>query len=170
MPRRASDLWLLVLAVITASFLWLLAHRSSSTQRGYDVPVSFQGVPEELVITDQSARAVNIQVLSTAAAHREISSTPLDYAVDVSGARPGPALYEVDPSRILDQLPRGAQITSRSPASIEVTYERRGRRSVAEGGVLDDLAAGPHGLEEVAEVVDAVAVASRRAVEGLVGL
>ena len=34
MPRRASDLWLLIVAAITASFLWLLAHRSSTIQRG----------------------------------------------------------------------------------------------------------------------------------------
>jgi hypothetical protein len=130
MPRRASDLWLLIVAAITASFLWLLAHRSSTIQRGYDVPVSLKGVPERLVITEQSAEAVNIQVLSSAAAHREISSAKLDYEVDVSGAKPGPALYAVDPTLILEQLPRGTQITSRSPASIEVSYERRGRKAV----------------------------------------
>jgi diadenylate cyclase len=130
MPRRASDLWLFVLALVTASFLWLLAHRSSTDQKGYDVPVRLVGVPENLVVTDQSADVVNIQVRSTAAAHREISSTRMEYKVDVSGAKPGPALYEIDQGLLLEQLPRGSQITSRSPASIEVTYERRGRKSV----------------------------------------
>lgn len=130
MPRRASDLWLLLLAATAASFLWLVSHRSSGEQRSYDVPVVFKGVPERLVITGESADVVNIQVKSTAAAHREISSTKVDYEIDVSGAKPGPALYEVDPSRILDRLPRGSEITSRSPASIEVVYERRGRKSV----------------------------------------
>lgn len=147
MPRRASDLWLLIVAAITASFLWLLAHRSSTIQRGYDVPVSLKGVPERLVITEQSAEAVNIQVLSSAAAHREISSAKLDYEVDVSGAKSGPALYVVDPTLILEQLPRGTQITSRSPASIEVTYERRGRkvvdvRPVVEGEPADGFVLG----------------------------
>jgi len=130
MPRRASDLWLLLLAAIAASFLWLLSHRSSGEQRGYDIPVVFKGVPQELVITGQSADVVNIRVKSTAAAHREISASQLEYAIDVAGAKPGPALYEVEPSRILERLPRNSEITSRSPASIEVEYERRGRKSV----------------------------------------
>ena len=153
MPRRASDLWLLVLAAITASFLWLLAHRSSTDQKGYDVPVLLQGVPDNLVVTDQSADVVNIQVRSTAAQHREISSARIEYPLDVSGAKPGPALYEVDQGLILDQLPRGSQISSRSPASIEVTYERRGRKSVrirpdlegepAEGFVLQQVSVDP---------------------------
>ena len=149
MPRRASDLWLLIVAVITASFLWLLAHRSSTIQRGYDVPVSLKGVPERLVITEQSADAVNIQVQSTAAAHREISSAQLDYEVDVSGAKPGPAIYAVDPTLVLEQLPRGAQITSRSPANIEVTYERRGRKSVQIRPVLEGEPADGFLLTEV---------------------
>ncbi len=153
MPRRASDLWLFVLAAVTASFLWLVAHRSSTDQKGYDIPVRLQGVPDTLVVTDQSADVVNIQVRSTAASHREISSTRIEYEVDVSGAKPGPALYEIDQGLILEQLPRGSQITSRSPASIEVSYERRGRKSVqirpdlegepAEGFVLQEVAVDP---------------------------
>jgi YbbR domain-containing protein len=153
MPRRASDLWLLVLAGITASFLWLLAHRSSTDQKGYDIPVLLQGVPDNLVVTDQSADVINIQVRSTAANQREISSARIEYPVDVSGAKPGPALYEVDQGLILSQLPRGSQITSRSPASIEVTYERRGRKSVrirpdlegepAQGFVLQQVSVEP---------------------------
>lgn len=152
-PRRASDLWLLLLAAFAASFLWLLSHRSSGEQRAYDIPVVFKEVPEQLVITGQSADVVNVRVKSTAAAHREISATQFDYEIDVSGAKPGPALYEVDPSRILDRLPRNSEITSRSPASIEVLYERRGRKSVkiradvegepAEGYLLAEVAVEP---------------------------
>jgi YbbR domain-containing protein len=153
MPRRASDLWLFVLALVAASLLWLIYHRQSTDQKAYDIPVVFREVPENLVITDQSADVVNVQVMSTPAAHREIAGAQLEYAIDVSGARPGPALYEVDQRLILDQLPRGSQITSRSPASIEVTYERRARRSVkiradlegepADGYVLMDVAVDP---------------------------
>ncbi len=153
MPRRASDLWLFVLAAVTASFLWLVAHRSSTDQKGYDIPVRLERMPDTLVVTDQSANVVNIQVRSTAASHREISSARIEYEVDVSGAKPGPALYEIDQGLILDQLPRGSQITSRSPASIEVTYERQGRKSVqvrpdlegepAEGFMLEEVAVDP---------------------------
>jgi hypothetical protein len=48
--------------------------------------------------------------------------------VDVAGAKPGLSVYEVDVSRF--DLPRGANVVSRSPASLEVEFEKRGRRSV----------------------------------------
>jgi diadenylate cyclase len=153
MARRASDLWLLILAALIAGFLWLLAHRSSTIERGYDIPVAFREIPERLVITEQSADVVNIQVQGSRAAHRQISPTKIEYSIDVSGGNPGPAVYVVDRSRIEDQLPRGASIVSRSPASIEVTFERSGRKSVqiradlegepAEGFILTEVAVDP---------------------------
>ena len=55
----------------------------------------------------------------------------------------------MDPTLVLEQLPRGAQITSRSPASIEVNYERRGRKSVQIRPVLEGEPAEGFLLSEV---------------------
>ncbi len=153
MPRRASDLWLLILAAMIASFLWLLAHRSTSIERGYDVQIAFHDVPEQLVVTDQSVDVVNIQVQGSRAALRQVSAAKMEYALDISGARPGPAVYSVDRARLDEQLPRGTSVVSRSPASIEVTFERRGRKSVkiepdvvgepAEGFVVSEVSIEP---------------------------
>ncbi len=153
MPRSASDVWLLLLAIFASCLLWLQAHRAANESQGFDIPISFQEIPETLVMTSRNADVVNIQVLGTRADLRELSRTPLEYAIDVSGARPGPALYEVETTRIDGQLPRRAQITSRSPSAIEVTFERRGRKSVeirpdvvgepAEGFVVTQVAVEP---------------------------
>jgi YbbR domain-containing protein len=149
--RSASNFWFGLLAIVVATFLWFLAHRSSMIERGYDIPVVFNGVPERLVITDQSADVVNIQVQGSRAAHRNFFATKSEYGIDVAGAKPGPALYELDLSRI--ELPRGSQIVSRSPASVEVEFERRGRKSVqirpdlegepADGFVISEIAVDP---------------------------
>lgn len=120
----------LLLALTIAFVLWGMTHGSSEVDRGFDLPVVFQGVPEDLVITEKSADVVNIRVLASRAAQREISPSKLEYPVVVEGGRPGRAVYEVDLTRVEDQLPRGAKIVSRSPASIDVKFERRGRRSV----------------------------------------
>ena len=116
------------LALGISMVLWGIAHSSSSVQRSLDVPVSFQNLSDDLVITGQSTDRVNIRVRGSPAALRNLSAAKLEYLVDVAGAKPGMGDYEVDASRL--DLPRGANVVSRSPASLEIDFERRGRRAV----------------------------------------
>lgn len=128
MARRGPGLRLGFLALVIAMVLWGMAHGTSSIERGFDIPVVFNGISEKVVITEQSADMVNIRVVGSRAALRNVSVGKMEYPVEVSGGQPGPAVYEVDVTRI--QLPRGARIVSRSPSRIEVKFERRGRKSV----------------------------------------
>jgi len=146
-PASSFRPGLAFLAVATSAVLWGMAHGSSTIERGFDVPVVFQGVPEDLVLTEQSADVVNIRVVASRAALRNLSASSMEYAVAVAGGRPGPAVYEVDTTRI--DLPRGARILSRSPATLEVMFEARGRRSVT---VRPDLVGEPAPGFEVGEV------------------
>jgi YbbR domain-containing protein len=120
----------LLLSAAIALVLWGMAHGTSSIERSVDIPVIFDGVPDNLVITGRSADAVNVRVLGSRAALRNVSPTKFEYRIDISDSRPGPAVFEVDASRIDQDLPRGARIVSRSPATIEVSLERRGRKSL----------------------------------------
>ena len=120
----------LLLSAAIALVLWGMAHGTSDIERSVDIPVVFLDVPEEVVITGRSADAVNIRVLGSRAALRNVSPTKLEYRIDVSDAKPGPAVYEVDTSIVDQELPSGARILSRSPASIEISLERRGRKSL----------------------------------------
>ena len=126
--RPFANLGYKVLAVVFALFLWVVARGSSSVERGFDVPVVLQGLPGELVVVDQGADMVNLRVSGTRAALRNLEPERLDYAVDLSGAKPGVAKFEVDLSRF--DLPRGARIVSRSPAQIELALESRATRPV----------------------------------------
>jgi YbbR domain-containing protein len=137
-----------LLALVIASILWGIAHGSSSVERGLDIPVSFHALPEDLVITGQSTDQVNIRVRGSRAALRNLSPAKLDYVVDVAGAKPGLAAYEIDVSRF--DLPRGTNVVSRSPATLEVEFERRGRRSVR---VRADLEGHPAGGFLMGDVV-----------------
>jgi YbbR domain-containing protein len=118
----------LALAFLIALFLWGVAHGSSSIERGYDLPIVLRSVPESLVVTDRSADVVNVRVMGSRAALRNLEPGNLEYVVDVSQAQAGQANYEVDVSRL--DLPRGARIVSRSPAQIEVSFERRSAKAV----------------------------------------
>ena len=125
--RRASP-GSMVLAIVIAIFLWVVAHGSSSIERGFDVPVVLKGVPEDLVITDQTADVVNVRLLGSPGALRNVAPQKLQYALNVGNAKPGIAEFEVDPSGL--EFPRGARVIARSPARIEIKFESRASKAV----------------------------------------
>jgi YbbR domain-containing protein len=146
-----SNLRYKILALLAALLLWGVSHSTSSVERGFDIPVVPGNVPEDLVITGQSTDAVNIRVRATNAALRRLSVAELAYTVDLAGARAGNTEREVELAAM--SLPRGAQIVSRSPASLEFTLERKSTRAVkvradidgdpAHGFVVDDVEIDP---------------------------
>lgn len=146
-----SNLRYKVVALLAALMLWGVSHSTSSVERGFDIPVVPGNVPEDLVITGQSTDAVNIRVRATNAALRRLSVAELSYAVDLAGARAGTTEREVELAAM--SLPRGAQIVSRSPASLEFTLERKSTRAVkvradidgepAPGFVVDEVVIDP---------------------------
>ena len=125
---RAYQIRYGLLALVISGVLWGMAHGSSRIDRGFDIPVAFVGMPEDLVITRKSTAEINIRVLGQRAALRDIAAKDLEYEVNLEGAKPGNAVYLVDETTLV--LPQGAQILSRSPATIELEFERRGRKSV----------------------------------------
>jgi len=135
MSRLGANLGLKFFALAIAVFLWWVAHGSTSVERGYDLPIVLRGMPEDLVITDQSGDVVNVRVLGSRAALRNLRPDRLEYVVDVSGAKPGASDFEIDTSHL--DLPRGARIVSRSPAQVVLTFERRGSKSVPVRADLD---------------------------------
>jgi YbbR domain-containing protein len=125
---RAYQIRYGLLALAIAAALWGMSHGSSKIERGFDIPVAFVGMPEELVITRKSTQVINIRVLGPRAALRDISAKDLEYAVNLEGAKPGNAVYLVDETTLV--MPQGARILSRSPATIELEFERKSRKSV----------------------------------------
>jgi YbbR domain-containing protein len=117
-----------LLALVLALFLWVVAQGSSPIELGFDVPVVLNGIPEELVVTDESVDAIHLRVKGTRAVLRNLSPTKLEYPLDVSGAKVGVSEYVVDASHL--DLPRGAEPVSRSPMEIQVSFEKRATQAV----------------------------------------
>ncbi|MCP5042222.1 MAG: hypothetical protein GY944_14445 [bacterium] len=130
MARRFANLrpGALLLALVIAVILWALAHGASSIERAYDVPVELESIGEDLVVTDQTPRNINVRIMGSQAALRNVDPGKLRYPIDVSGSKPGDAEFEVDVSNI--SLPRGARIVSRSPSRVFIHFEPRGRKAV----------------------------------------
>jgi len=139
------------MAVAIAMVLWGIAHGEKRTERNVDIPVALYGLPDDIVVTDQSTREINIRVQGSRAALRNVSPTTMEYPVIVEGAKPGPAIYDIEATHI--DAPRGVKVVSRSPARIELEFEPKGRKNVriradiegepAEGFVLGEILVDP---------------------------
>ncbi len=128
MKALISNLRYKLLAVGIALFLWGVSHGSATIDRGFDIPVVLQNVPEHMVVTDKSADVVNVRVMGRRALLRSLTTEEMEYRLDVSQVKPGVAEFEVDVSRL--EFPNGVRTVSRSPSRIEVSFERRGRKTV----------------------------------------
>jgi len=142
MARRAGNLrfGVLLLAMGIAALLWGMAHGQRDIDRPFDLPVELTGLPEDLVVTDLSADAINVRIQGSRAALRNLNSGQLYYPLDVSGAKTGQGEYEVDLTLLDSELPKSARIVSRSPSHLLVRFERRGRKAV---GVRADVEGEP---------------------------
>ena len=145
--RRRSTLRYAFLAVGISMVLWSIAHGGSTVEREFDIPVVFSRLPEDLVITDQTATKINVRVQGSRAAFRALVVSELEYVENVVGAKPGRARYEVDTDRL--DLPRGVQPVGLSPAQIDVQFELRARKNVP---VRADLQGTPPEGYQVGEV------------------
>lgn len=126
--RRSGNFKYGLMAMLIATVLWGIAHGEKSTERNMDIPVVFYGLSDELVISEQSTNEINIRVQGSRAALRNVSPTTMEYPVTLDGAKPGPAMYDVEASYI--DVPRGVKVVSRSPARIELEFQPRGRKNV----------------------------------------
>jgi len=150
----------LFLSLLIALLLWGMAHGTASIDRGFDVPVVFDDIPDHLVLTEQSTDAVNIRVLGNPSSLRNLADRPAEYVIDVSGARAGPSVHEVEASVI--ELPRGARIVSRSPSRIEYEFEPRGRKSVRVRAAVEGTPAEGHQITRVEVDPPSVALTGSR--------
>ena len=117
-----------LLALVIALALWGLSHSSSEQQRSIDLPVVISGIPDELVVTSKSVQEVNLRVMGSRAALRNLSREELVYPLELAGAKPGRLTVDVDAAIL--ELPRGTRVVSRSPSRVEVALAPRGTRSV----------------------------------------
>ncbi len=137
-----------LMAVTVAFLLWGFSHTTISSERGFDLPVALEGVPEDLVVTEQTSDTVNVRVRGSRASLRSMLDGDLVYLVNLTGAKLGVTAHEVETQDL--QLPRGLQIVSRSPAGIEFTLASRGRRAVPLKADISGLPSEGFKIERVA--------------------
>jgi YbbR domain-containing protein len=143
--QRTGILRYIFMAIAISMVLWVIAHGERDSEQNFDISVALHGLPDDMVVTEQSETEINIRVQGSRASLRNVTSTDMEYPINLEGVKSGPAVYDVEASHI--ESPRGIKVVSRSPARIDLTIEPRGRKHVrirpdVEGDPADGFVAG----------------------------
>ncbi len=110
-----------IVALLIACVLWASAQGVTDAEQSFDIPVQVENVPESLVVIEESAHEINLRVMGSRAALRQVSKNLQHYSVSFEGAEAGEARLAVNKEQIA--LPRGARIVASSPSTLVYALE-----------------------------------------------
>ena len=119
---RLFQNWLYKLsAFLIACVLWAAAQGVTDVEQSFDIPIQVEDVPENVVVIEESAHEINVRVMGSRAALRQVQKNVQHYSVSFEGSQAGEARLAVNKEQIT--LPRGARIVASSPSTLVYTLE-----------------------------------------------
>ncbi len=122
------NLGLKALALILAMALWYFVAGQSSVEVGFFVPLSFSGIPEDMVMTTAPAGEVAVRVRGPKLVINNLTASKISADLDLSGAAEGLNKYRVEVDNIA--VPTGVMVTSVKPSSVRFRLEKIMRKAV----------------------------------------
>ena len=119
--RIFDNLLYKIVALLIACVLWAAAQGVTDVEQSFDIPVQVESVPDNLVVIEESAHEINLRVMGSRAALRQVLKNVQHYAVSFEGAKAGEARLAVNKEQIT--LPRGARIVASSPSMLVYALE-----------------------------------------------
>ena len=117
-----------VVALLIACVLWAAAQGVTDVEQSFDIPVQVENVPDSLVLVEESAHEINLRVMGSRAALRQVTKTVPHYAVSFDGVKAGETRLAVNKDQIT--LPRGARIAASSPSTLVYALESVSSKTV----------------------------------------
>jgi YbbR domain-containing protein len=116
------NLPLKLLSLLIASSLWFFVNFGErDTEESLKVPLELRNIPAHLMITSPRVDFIDVRVSGPRALLGRIDRNRVSIGLDLSGVRPGPAVFRVDPAAL--NLPRGVQMLRINPSQITLETE-----------------------------------------------
>jgi YbbR domain-containing protein len=116
------NLPLKLLSLLIASSLWFFVNFGErDTEESLKVPLELRNIPAHLMITSPRVDFIDVRVSGPRALLGRIDRNRVSIGLDLSGVRPGPAVFRVDPAAL--NLPRGVQTLRINPSQITLETE-----------------------------------------------
>ena len=119
--RIFDNLLYKIVALLIACALWAAAQGVTDVEQSFDIPVQVENLPDNLVVIEESAHELNLRVMGSRAALRQVVKNVQHYVVSFEGAKAGEARLAVNKEQIT--LPRGARIVASSPSTLVYALE-----------------------------------------------
>jgi YbbR domain-containing protein len=119
--RIFDNLLYKIVALLIACVLWAAAQGVTDVEQSFDIPVQVESIPADLVVIEESAHEINLRVMGSRAALRQVAKNVQHYAVSFEGAKAGETRLAVNKEQIT--LPRGARIVASSPSTLVFALE-----------------------------------------------
>jgi len=119
------DLALKLLALALAVMFWIQVAGQPVVERGIDVPLGFENVPDRLYVGGDLPDSVRVRVRGAANIVSGLQPGDVVAAIDLAGERPGPRrLFDMFAGRV--RVPFGVEVTQVLPATVTVSLELSG--------------------------------------------
>lgn len=142
------DLPLKLLSILTAFGIWLFVNAGErATEVAFQVPLELQNRPADLLLVSPRVDVVDLRVSGPRTLLSRIDRDRLSIALDLSGVRPGPAIFRLQTEPL--NLPRGVKVVRLTPSEVTLEFARIVRRVLP---VHVTLAGKPPGGLRVANV------------------
>lgn len=122
--RPFNDFWLKGAAVALAVMLWLSVGGEPVVERGLDVPLEFENVPDGLEIVDSPPNTVRVHVRGSSGVVGRLGQGDVVAVLDLGDERAGQRLFDMFAQRVV--VPPGVEVINVVPAAVTLTLERAG--------------------------------------------
>lgn len=119
------DIGLKLLALALAVVFWLQVAGQPVVERGIDVPLGFENVPERLYVGSDLPDSVRVRVRGAANIVNGLQPGDVVAAIDLAGERPGRRLFDMFAGRV--RVPFGVEVTQVFPTTVTVALESAGK-------------------------------------------
>lgn len=123
------DVGLKLLSLLVAFALWFFVNAGErDTEAAFQVPLELRNIPAHLMLVSPRTDFFDLRVTGPRTLLSRIDRDRLAMALDLSGVRPGPAVFRLRPE-VLD-LPRGVNVVRLTPSEITLELARVVRKTV----------------------------------------
>ena len=120
--RLPKNLILKLVSLFFAVFLWYFVVGEDKVDTTVYVAVEITNLPQDLVISNQFRKQIEVTVNGPRGLVRNVSSQHITRPIDLTNAQPGSHVIKNTPESI--KLPKGVQIQNIRPANITLTIDR----------------------------------------------
>jgi len=118
-----------LLSVVAAFCVWLFVNAGAhDTERALQVPLELRNIPAGLMMTSPRIDFIDLRTSGPRTLLNRIDRTQLAIPLDLSGVRPGPAVFGISTDSL--NLPRGIKVVRLTPSQVTLDFAKVERRIV----------------------------------------